>query len=121
MLSKIWVRDPGSEIRDPEKPIPDPGSRVQTGTGSRIRIPDPQHCPLPNLSQRTYSTYRYGTSHCKNKCLPNLIVKYLETAARRDLADGGGVEAVVIVAVPGLDKDGGIRQALRVHFPAHVV
>ncbi len=28
----------GSEIRDPEKTIPDPGSRGQKGTGSRIRI-----------------------------------------------------------------------------------
>jgi hypothetical protein len=28
----------GSEIRDPEKHIPDPGSRGQKGTGSRIRI-----------------------------------------------------------------------------------
>ncbi len=28
----------GSEIRDPDKPIPDPGSRGQKGTGSRIRI-----------------------------------------------------------------------------------
>jgi hypothetical protein len=37
-LSKIWVWDPGSEIRDPEKPIPDPGSRGQKSTGSRIRI-----------------------------------------------------------------------------------
>ncbi len=35
-LSKIWVWDPGSEIR--EKPTPDPGSRGQKGTGSRIRI-----------------------------------------------------------------------------------
>jgi hypothetical protein len=35
-LSKIWVWDPGSEIR--KKPIPDPGSRGQKGTGSRIRI-----------------------------------------------------------------------------------
>jgi hypothetical protein len=39
--------DLGSGIR--KKPIPDPGSRVQKGTGSRIRIrntaiPDPQHC-----------------------------------------------------------------------------
>jgi hypothetical protein len=34
-LSKIWVGDPGSEIR--KKPIPDPGSRGQKGTGSRIR------------------------------------------------------------------------------------
>jgi hypothetical protein len=48
-LSKIWVWDPASEIRDPrsgirdpgsgirKKPIPDPGSRGQKGTGSRIR------------------------------------------------------------------------------------
>jgi hypothetical protein len=33
------IRDPGSEIRDPrsgirKKPIPDPGSRGQKGTGS---------------------------------------------------------------------------------------
>jgi hypothetical protein len=40
-LSKIWVWDPGSGIQDPvsgKKPIPDPGSRGQKGTGSRIRI-----------------------------------------------------------------------------------
>jgi hypothetical protein len=37
MLSNAWVWDPGSEIRNPEKPIPDPGSRGQKVTGSRIR------------------------------------------------------------------------------------
>jgi hypothetical protein len=37
-ISKIWVWDPGSEIRDPEITIPDPGSRGLKGTGSRIRI-----------------------------------------------------------------------------------
>ncbi len=36
VLSNIWVRDPRSGIR--KKPIPDPGSRCQKGTGSRIRI-----------------------------------------------------------------------------------
>jgi hypothetical protein len=43
MLSNIWVeiRDPRSGIR--KKPIPDPGSRGQKGTGSRIPDPDPQH------------------------------------------------------------------------------
>jgi hypothetical protein len=49
-LSKIWVWDPGSEIRDPEsgkKPIPDPESRSQKSTGSRIPNPDPQHCLRP--------------------------------------------------------------------------
>jgi hypothetical protein len=35
-LSKIWVWDPRSEIQN--KPILDPGSRGQKGTGSRIRI-----------------------------------------------------------------------------------
>ncbi len=34
-LSKIWGWDPRSGIR--KKPIPDPGSRGQKGTGSRIR------------------------------------------------------------------------------------
>jgi hypothetical protein len=41
----------GSGIRDPgsgKKPfrIPDPGSRGQKGTGSRIPDPDPQNCFL---------------------------------------------------------------------------
>jgi hypothetical protein len=49
-LSKIWVWDPGSEIRDPgseKKPIPDPGPGVKKAPdpGSRIPDPDPpQHC-----------------------------------------------------------------------------
>jgi hypothetical protein len=42
MLSNKWVWDPGSGIRDPGSGknlfrIPDPGSRGQKGTGSRIR------------------------------------------------------------------------------------
>jgi hypothetical protein len=47
-LSKVWVWDLGSEIRDPrsgirdpesgKKPIPDPGSRGQKGTGSATLI-----------------------------------------------------------------------------------
>jgi hypothetical protein len=50
-LSKIWIWDPGSKIRDPEKTysgsriqgskrhrIPDPGVKKAPGTGSRIRI-----------------------------------------------------------------------------------
>ena len=47
-LSKVWVWDPGFEIRDPGSVknlfrIPDSGSRDQKGTGSRILDPDPQH------------------------------------------------------------------------------
>ncbi len=41
-LLNIWSWDPGSGIR--KKPIPDPGSKGQKGTGSRIPDPDPQHC-----------------------------------------------------------------------------
>jgi hypothetical protein len=44
------IRDPGSGKNLFQ--IPDPGSRGQKGTGSRIPDPDPQHCekastPLP--------------------------------------------------------------------------
>jgi hypothetical protein len=43
MVLGSGIRDPRSGIRDPgsvirKKPIPDPGSRGQKGTGSRIRI-----------------------------------------------------------------------------------
>jgi hypothetical protein len=41
MLSNIWVRDPGSEIRDPEKTYS--GSRIQVSKRHRIPDPDPQH------------------------------------------------------------------------------
>ncbi len=36
----FWIREPGSEIRDPEKTYS--GSRIQGS--KRHRIPDPQHC-----------------------------------------------------------------------------
>jgi hypothetical protein len=41
-LSKIWVWDPGSEIRDPVKTYS--GSRIQGSKRHRIPDPDPQHC-----------------------------------------------------------------------------
>ncbi len=40
-LSKIWVWDPGSETRDPEKTYS--GSRIQGSKRHRIPDPDPQH------------------------------------------------------------------------------
>jgi hypothetical protein len=43
-LLKIWVLLPESEIRDPENPIPDPGSKRH-----RIPDPDPQHCHRGSL------------------------------------------------------------------------
>jgi hypothetical protein len=44
-LSKLWVWDPGSEIRDPEKTYS--GSRIQGSKRYRIPDPDPQHCLDP--------------------------------------------------------------------------
>jgi hypothetical protein len=41
-LSKIWVWDPGSEIRDPEKTYSE--SRIQGSKRHRLPDPDPQHC-----------------------------------------------------------------------------
>lgn len=38
----------------------------------------------------------------------------------RDLADGGGKESVVVVAVARLDKDGGFRQAVGEHLAVDV-
>jgi hypothetical protein len=46
-LSKVWVWDPGSEIRDPEKTYS--GSRIQGSKRHRIPDPDPQHWFLPCL------------------------------------------------------------------------
>lgn len=50
-----------------------------------------------------------------------LVVEDLEAASGGDLADGGGVETVVVVAVAGLDEDGGVAEALGVDFAADVV
>ncbi len=44
--SGFGIRDPGSEIRDPEKTYL--GSRIQGS--KRHRIPDPQHCLIYNPS-----------------------------------------------------------------------
>ncbi len=60
------IRDPGSEIRDPrseirdprsgirKKPIPDPGSRGQKGTGSRIRIRNTVCQSLPEFGKAVW-------------------------------------------------------------------
>jgi hypothetical protein len=53
MLSNIWVWDPGSEIRDPEKTYsgsrikkaPDPGS----GSATLVRDTDPDPAPDPSI------------------------------------------------------------------------
>jgi hypothetical protein len=63
--------------------------------------------------------HHHGPVRPKNK--PHLIVKNFETAAGRDLADGGGMEAVVVVAVAGLHKDGRVGEALRIHLTTNIV
>ena len=50
-----------------------------------------------------------------------LVVEDLEAAAAGDLAHGGGVEAVVVVAVAALDEDAGVAEALGVHLSPDVV
>lgn len=50
-----------------------------------------------------------------------LVVKYLQAAAAGNLADGGGMEAVLEVAVAALDEDAAVTEALGVHLPAHVI
>jgi len=50
-----------------------------------------------------------------------LVVEDLERAACRNLADGGWMESVVIIAITRLDENGSVREALGKHFTAHVV
>lgn len=50
-----------------------------------------------------------------------LVVEDLETAATWDLADGGRVEAVLVVAVPALHEDAAVAHALGVDLAPDVV
>lgn len=50
-----------------------------------------------------------------------LVVEDLEAAAAGDLADGGGVEAMLEVAVTALDKYAAVAKALCVDLTAHIV
>ena len=50
-----------------------------------------------------------------------MIVENFEVAARRNLADGGGVPAVALVTVGGLDKYRGLWLALGEHLAPDVV
>ena len=59
--------------------------------------------------------------HLKKKNLYYLVVENFEAASWRDLADGGGVEPMVVVAVARLHEDSGITQALRVHLSPNIV
>ncbi len=50
-----------------------------------------------------------------------LVVEDLEVASGWDLADGGGVPAVALVAVGALHKQRAVTQALGKHLPTNVV
>lgn len=50
-----------------------------------------------------------------------LVVKYLEAAAAGNLADSGGMEAMLEVAVAALDEDAAVAEAFRVHLTTHII
>lgn len=50
-----------------------------------------------------------------------LVVKDLEAAAAGDLTNGGGVEAVLEVAVAALNEDAAVAQALSIHLATNIV
>ena len=56
---------------------------------------------------------------CEELC-KILIVEYFQGASRGDLANGGGMKMVGIVAVTTLDKDGSIAETLGKHFTSNV-
>ncbi len=64
-LSKIWLWDPGSEIRDPEKTYS--GSRIQGS--KRHRIPDPGSATLEK-SRRKMSCKTIRGNRYQEKLLP---------------------------------------------------
>jgi len=55
------------------------------------------------------------------KCGELLVVENLETATRRDLADRGWVESMVVVTVSRLHKYGRVAEALSIHLATHIV
>lgn len=55
------------------------------------------------------------------KLSKQLVVKDFEAAAAGDLADGGGVEAMLEIAVTALHEDAAVTQTLCVHLPTHIV
>jgi hypothetical protein len=66
---RIGIRDPGFD----KKPIPDPGSRSQKGTGSRIPDVDLQHC----IYNKFFVTYQFfpckKAYYVKNQQISNII------------------------------------------------
>jgi hypothetical protein len=67
-LSRIRLPDPDPDFLH----IPDPGSRGQKGTGSRIQDPDPQHCIINQQQIESGNMTIYDVNSTK---LPLWLVK----------------------------------------------
>jgi hypothetical protein len=67
------IRDPGSGIRN--KPIPDPGSRIQRSKmpQSRIPDPDPQHWEILNNVRLTFKKTDPKTFNFTDTFKPNAV------------------------------------------------
>jgi len=50
-----------------------------------------------------------------------LIAEDFKSASRWDLADGGGMEAVAVVAIATLHENGRVAQAFCVHLAAYII
>lgn len=50
-----------------------------------------------------------------------LIVENLQTAATGDFADRGGMEPVMVVAVPTLHKNTAVAKTFCIHFPTNII
>ena len=61
------------------------------------------------------------TGHLTEQLSELLVVKDLEAAARRNLADGCRVKAVVIVAVATLHEYAAVTEALGKHLTSDVI
>jgi hypothetical protein len=79
MILGSGIRNPGSGIRN--KPIPDPGSRGQKGTGSRIPEPDPQHWK----AERSFDLVFVFDTEAKLTCLFLLILHLRKIEAKQIL------------------------------------
>jgi hypothetical protein len=65
-LSKIWIWDPRSGIRDPEKTYS--GSRIQGSKRHRIPDPDPQHWIKGNVLDKAQAELWFDTyMNCRRK------------------------------------------------------
>lgn len=50
-----------------------------------------------------------------------LIIENLQTAATGDFADCGGMEPMMVVAVPTLHKNTAVAKTFRIHFPTNII